>query len=238
MGKQLRNLLLAISLLALTAGLTAYLGLIEVGADRPHWAPVSAVLTFARDRAIARRARDIAIPPLDDEALIRAGAGNYNAMCVGCHLAPGVAATELSRGLYPAPPPFADTGISDPAAAFWVIKHGIMSTGMPAWGKSMDDPYIWGMVALLRQLPSLDADQYRALVASSGGHQHGGGETALHHDEQTPLLDEPASHHDHNADDDHHAAHDEHPADSAQEEKKKEQAHTHPHDEDAPHHEH
>jgi mono/diheme cytochrome c family protein len=41
----------------------------------------------------------------------------------------------------------------DPAAAFWTIKHGIKATGMPAWGKSMGDEYIWGIVAFLDQLP-------------------------------------------------------------------------------------
>ena len=41
------------------------------------------------------------------------------------------------------------TGRWKPAAEFWIIKHGIKSTGTPAWGKSMADPYIWGMVAVL-----------------------------------------------------------------------------------------
>jgi len=65
---------------------------------------------------------------------------------------------------------------------------------MPAWGKSMSDQYIWGMVAFLKQIPKLDADAYRALVASSGGHDHGGGETAAHDD-----GDAPADHHAHMA---------------------------------------
>lgn len=59
---------------------------------------------MARDRSIEVRSRDIEVPNLDDQALIRAGAGNYNSMCIGCHLAPGVAETELSQSLYPAPP--------------------------------------------------------------------------------------------------------------------------------------
>ncbi len=105
-------------------------------------------LSTARDRSIAVRSRDIKVPDLSEEALIRAGAGNYNAMCIGCHLAPGIAGTELSNSLYPAPPNLSKLGVDgNPAAAFWIIKHGIKSTGMPAWGKSMADPYIWGMVA-------------------------------------------------------------------------------------------
>ena len=177
----------------------AYFGVVNVGADDPHFPAVHAFLTMARDRSIEVRSQDIEVPNLDDQALIRAGAGNYNSMCIGCHLAPGVAETELSQSLYPAPPNLAKIGVDgNPSAAFWVIKHGIKATGMPAWGKSMGDEYIWGMVAFLNQLPTMDAKQYQTLVASSGGHQHGGGETQMHnhegqHDGQKEAA---AGHHD------------------------------------------
>ncbi|MDT4849819.1 Cytochrome C oxidase, cbb3-type, subunit III [compost metagenome] len=162
----------------------AYFGLVNVGADDPHLAPIHAFLTMARERSIEVRARDLQAPNLEDEALIRAGAGNYNSMCIGCHLAPGVAQTELSQSLYPSPPNLTKVGVDgSPESAFWIIKHGIKATGMPAWGKSMGDQYIWGMVAFLQKLPSLDAEQYRTLVASSSGHQHGGGETKMHNHE-------------------------------------------------------
>lgn len=82
----------------------AYFGVVNVGGDDPHFPAVHAFLTMARDRSIEVRSRDIEVPNLDDQALIRAGAGNYNSMCIGCHLAPGVAETELSQSLYPAPP--------------------------------------------------------------------------------------------------------------------------------------
>ncbi|MDH4583087.1 cytochrome c [Pseudomonas sp. BN415] len=200
---------LAIASTAAVAGImgAAYVGLFNVGADDPHWAPVHAFLTMARERSIAVRARDLEVPNLKDEALIRAGAGNYNSMCIGCHLAPGVAQTELSQSLYPAPPNLAKVGVDgNPANAFWIIKHGIKATGMPAWGKSMGDQYIWGMVAFLQQLPSLDAEQYRALVASSGGHQHGGGESKMHNHEgqHGDNVSASGSHHD-SAGEDHHA---------------------------------
>ncbi len=116
---------------------------------------------------------------LDDPARIRQGAGNYNAMCTGCHLGPGMQDTELSMGLYPAPPNLSKETV-DADTAFWVIKHGIKASGMPAWGKSMDDEYIWNMAAFLQALPKLTPEQYQALVASSGGHSHGGGESEGH----------------------------------------------------------
>lgn len=162
----------------------AYFGVVNVAADDPHFPAVHAFLAMVRDRSIEVRARDIEVPDLKDENLIRMGAGNYNAMCIGCHLAPGVEKTELSQALYPSPPDLTKLGVSgDPAIAFWTIKHGIKATGMPAWGKSMGDPYIWGIVAFLDQLPRMNAQQYNAMVAISGGHQHGGGESEMHNHE-------------------------------------------------------
>ena len=81
-----------------------------------------------------------------------------------------------------------------------MIKHGIKATGMPAWGKSMEDEYIWGLVAFVQQLPKLDTEAYQALVASSGGHSHGGGETAPH----AHAADAPDHHHEEGEAEDHH----------------------------------
>lgn len=183
-------LLAALAILLIGAGVL-YSGAINIAADSPHTSPVHALLEIARERAITIRARNIEVPDLTDAELIRSGAGNYDAMCVACHLAPGIEATELSNGLNPAPPALTDTNRThDPASDFWIIKHGIKATGMPAWGKSMEDPYIWGLVALLEQLPSLTAMEYRTLVTTSAGHQHGGGETLDHHGRQPDSNDQ------------------------------------------------
>lgn len=151
-------------------------GVYDVGADAPHTRPVYAVLEYARERSVAVRARELSVPAdLDDAERVRRGAGNYAAMCAGCHLSPGAGASELSRGLYPAPPDLSRHEV-DAASAFWTVKHGIKASGMPAWGGSMDDAHLWDLVAFLGRLPSLDAQGYRELVARSDGHSHGGGE--------------------------------------------------------------
>jgi ketosteroid isomerase-like protein/mono/diheme cytochrome c family protein len=174
--KSLFSLGLLASAAVVFAGAFLWSGLYDIGADDHHTRPVYAALETLRDRSIARRAKSLSVPDLTDVALIRQGAGNYDAMCSGCHLAPGKAPTELSRGLYPAPPNFSRGRLNSPAHHFWAIKHGVKASGMPAWGSSMEDRYIWGLVALVQLLPELDTAQYRALVASSAGHSHGGAE--------------------------------------------------------------
>lgn len=186
-----RKSLLSLLLLAVVASLLLvgflWSGVYNVGADDPHTRPVLAAMEILRDRSIEARSKDIAVPRLDDPQLILKGAGQYAAMCTGCHLAPGIEESEIRPGLYPQPPELAKLRI-DPREAFWTIKHGVKMTGMPAWGSSHDDPTIWSMVAFLQKLPDLTPAQYRALVAKAPPDEEMEGE---HHD-----------HHGHSPDDD------------------------------------
>jgi len=168
------------------AGLYIYLGVYDIAADTPHSKPVYALMETLRERSIAVRATDVEVPPLDDPELIAEGAEHYQAMCSGCHLAPGITDSEIRAGLYPQPPDLAahqhgeshaDMDMQTAAARqFWIVKHGVKSTGMPSWGTTHDDEAIWGLVAFLQKLPELSAQEYQVMSSTSGGHQHGGGE--------------------------------------------------------------
>jgi mono/diheme cytochrome c family protein len=185
MKKPLLISVLVVAGIAVLAAVLVGTGFYNVAADEEHSPLTLRLLATARDRSIAVRAAKIDVPELADPQRVRRGAGNYNSMCASCHLKPGAEETEISRGLYPKPPEFVRSTTADPARAFWVIKHGIKATGMPAWGKSMEDSYIWDMVAFLKQLPQMSAEEYRAEVRASGGHSHGGGETMDQNDEES-----------------------------------------------------
>lgn len=123
-----------------------------------------AALPVAADRSIEVRARAVAVPPLSAAARIEAGARRYARACAACHLAPGVDRSELRRGLYPHPPNFAQQLPPDPRRAFWVIKHGIKMSAMPAWGTTFEDPDIWELVAFLERMPALTAGDYARMT--------------------------------------------------------------------------
>ncbi len=166
----LRTLLIyTIAVAAIGFGWLAVGGL-DFAADAPHSAPVYALIDFARERSIDVRAENIQTPPLDDPKMIAEGAEHYGAMCDGCHLAPGKSSDEFRNGLYPQPPDLVHTAIDSPAEAFWVIKHGIKGSAMPAWGASHDDATIWAMVAFLRKLPQLTPEQYKEMTPA-GEHE-------------------------------------------------------------------
>ncbi len=162
--------ILAVVVVLVALGAAAYSGVYNIAADEPHWTLTESALAFVRQRSIETRSRDLSVPDLADEKRIVAGAGQYAEMCEGCHLAPGVADSELRRGLYPKPPELARVR-REARQAFWIVKHGIKATGMPAWGPTHDDEVLWSVVAFLQKLPELDAKGYRGLVAKSSPHE-------------------------------------------------------------------
>lgn len=145
-----------------------YGGLYNIGADAPHLRPTHWLIASLRDRSISVRARDISVPnDLDDPKRVTTGAGLYGEMCSSCHLAPGMEKSELSQGLYPQAPELARAGGRSPVQQFWIIKHGIKLTAMPAWGRTHNDDLIWDLVAFIRTLPRLTPAQYQAAVKSA-----------------------------------------------------------------------
>ena len=160
----------------------AYSGQYDVAADAPHWDLTTRVLATIRERSIEARAADLTAPNLADPALIALGAEHYAAMCTGCHLAPGVGDNEMRKGLYPQPPILSERRDRSPAQSFWIVKHGLKMSGMPAWGVTHDDQAIWGLVAFMQQLPTMDAAAYKALTEDAGdaGHDHDAHEHGEH----------------------------------------------------------
>jgi mono/diheme cytochrome c family protein len=153
---------------AAVAAAVVYAGVYNIGADVRHTKVVYWIITQLRDRSIAVRAEGLR-PPADlmSQARITAGAGLYASNCTGCHLAPDMDGTAISQGLYPTPPQFAGKLDHSAKQEFWMIKHGVKLTAMPAWGRTHSDDQMWDMVAFVRTLPSLSPDQYQAIVKTA-----------------------------------------------------------------------
>jgi mono/diheme cytochrome c family protein len=161
-----------------------YSGIYNIGADDHHSKLVFETIKTLRDRSIAFRSAKLNVPNLDDPELTLKGAGHYAAMCSQCHLAPGLKNSEVREGMYPQPPNLSLVRVP-PKTAFWVIKHGIKMSAMPAWGGSHDDAAIWSMVAFLRKLPDMSPEQYKSTVAKAPPDDDAATETGgdhAHHD--------------------------------------------------------
>jgi cytochrome c553 len=125
----------------------------------------SGVLT-APAGALFGSAAGIDVPPLDDPAMIRRGAAHYDRFCARCHASPARREQAAPVDLSPSPPKLHER-VEDwpPEMLFDVVKRGVPGTGMPAWPSKNRDDEVWAMVAFLKKLPNLFADQYTELAS-------------------------------------------------------------------------
>lgn len=144
-----------------------YFGWYDVSATGPHTVPVHAMLDVALTRSVKVRSADIDVPDLDSPARVQRGGALFRAHCVQCHGAPGLAPEPYALGMNPAPASLVGSARERPAAEmFWITRHGIKMTGMPAWQYRLTDEQIWDVVAFMRVLPTLSPEQYRKLAQS------------------------------------------------------------------------
>jgi mono/diheme cytochrome c family protein len=168
--------------LVVVGGLTfIYSGFFDVAANDPHWLITRWVFETARTRSIKAHTAGIQTPPgADDPARLLIGTEHYAVHCAVCHGAPGVPKGDIGRGLNPPPPDLAKNApLYNPAELFWIVKHGIKMTGMPAWSDHSDEE-LWATVAFLEKLPAMSEQEYAGLVMASmahgGHHDHGAGD--------------------------------------------------------------
>jgi cytochrome c553 len=166
-----RTLALAVPLVVLLVLGGAATGLVTITASSGHWAITEWFLHFAMRRSVITHALLIEEPAggLDDPALILQGAGHYERGCRSCHGAPGDRMPPVPAAMTPHPPalgPRVDHW--RPRELFYIVRHGVKMTGMPAWPADGRDDEVWAVVAFLRQLPGMEADRYRELALGAG----------------------------------------------------------------------
>ena len=73
---------------------------------------------------------------------------------------------------------------------FWIVKHGIKYTGMPAWPGQARDDEVWAMVAFLRRLPQMSVDEYRSMAEGGRDREKAASLDLPHMDRQAALVAE------------------------------------------------
>lgn len=151
-------------------------GVIPVKASSGHWEITKWFLNFTKERSVATHSTGIKVPDLDDQALIVKGAGHYEAGCRMCHGKPDGMRPRMVSLMTPQPPNLKNiVPEREPQELFYVVKHGIKMTGMPAWPELKRDDEIWPVVAFLLKYPELDFNEYDELVW--GKHQKQSGQS-------------------------------------------------------------
>lgn len=184
-----RLLLYGVLVLAVVAGAIValiYSGLYNVAATEAHTRLVYWLLNVAADRSIGQRAPDLPMPDLSDPELVTRGLRSYQARCRQCHGAPGVPPDEVALGMSPVPPNLMRSAREMEAGdIFWVVKHGIRMTGMPAWDYHIGDDEIWAIVAFVKRMALISPAEYREMAAEAGAPRQSG--------EEADAAEEPAA---------------------------------------------
>jgi len=148
---------IVLSGLLLVLGIAMFVrsGLIPVNADASPSFLEARVFPLVLHASVARGAKQIRSRPLvDDDAT--AGRDIYASLCAECHGRLDGKPGLLGLSMYPPAPQFsAHPSSYTSAELFWLIKHGIRETGMPAWGNRLSDQDIWNVAAYNKSLGSV-----------------------------------------------------------------------------------
>jgi mono/diheme cytochrome c family protein len=168
----------ALLVLFLLGVAVAYSGAYNVAASKGHSAFGRWLLSTTMHNSVSSHAAGIEVPRMDDSEVAR-GAGDYKAMCEHCHAAPGVSRAEWAEGMLPKPPELAQAAAAwEQEEIFWIVKHGIKMSAMPAFGSTHGDEALWNITAFVDRLPGMTPATYTALA--DGGEQAAGGASGDH----------------------------------------------------------
>ncbi len=133
----------------------------------------SRVALFALNRSVARRAPVAKNPHPATPETWKAGLPHYRENCVMCHGAPGVDPAELGMGLNPPAPDLTLPRVQGrpDGEMYWLVANGVRTTGMPAFSPTHKPNEIWQIVAFLRHLPELTAEEQKALKSEPSDHK-------------------------------------------------------------------
>jgi plastocyanin/mono/diheme cytochrome c family protein len=161
---------LVVAVGAVIGAAVVWSGVIDVSALNAG-GPQDRVLAYASTRSLARHAPRQKNPRANDPAAIKDGLGHYRAMCLTCHGGPGAEPAEFAAGLHPAPPDLGSPQIQafTDGMLYQAISGGIGSTGMPGFAPARTPEQIWDIVAFVRHLPALTAEEKKLLGEKAPG---------------------------------------------------------------------
>jgi len=171
MGNFIRGIIVGAIALALAAYGYARLGYIDLRADQNPSAWEERIAGQAIDESTGRHAPEQKDPLAPTAENLLAGARLYRDKCSDCHGSPVNPTSDYGMSFYPRVPQFMKQAPDMPGHEnFYIIKHGVRWTAMPAWGNIMTDSEIWQVVLVLNQfekLPPEVREEIRKTVAAN-----------------------------------------------------------------------
>ena len=158
--------LLVAGTLSAAAGLVVWrAGWYNIGATTSHLGIVYKGLEQAMRYSVQHHARKVAVPALGAADVARGGIV-YRDNCAQCHGGPGVAPNIHGLSMQPAPGPLVDAAMRwQSRELYWITRHGVKMSGMPAWEFRLSDADTWAVVAFMNRMPAMTVADYKTLTA-------------------------------------------------------------------------
>lgn len=179
----MKRFLLGVLVTLIVLGLGAYvylkMGFLNTRADAgPSGLETRLAMSFL-DASVGRNAPDRRSPVEASEANLSGGMKLYRTNCSRCHGAPEHPEKKFGHPFYPPAPNFLDEAPDMPENQnFYIIKHGIRWTGMPAWGSALSDSEIWEITTFLSHMnklpPAVQEEWNKPVEPASGPREKSG----------------------------------------------------------------
>ena len=141
-------------------------GFLNLAASTPHPQGWASVLHYVFKRSTAHHAAGLTVPAdFGTPAMIAKGGAYYGTACAHCHGGPGLGQNPVALSMTPRPQYLMhEVGTFSDRDLFYIVKHGVKYSGMPAYPAQDRDDEIWSVVSFLRAMPKLTTAQYRAIA--------------------------------------------------------------------------
>lgn len=157
--------------LAAAGLLFAWSGIFNIAASSGHWPITTWFLHWTMRNSVKTHSFfDVPENPRATDGHLVSAAGHFDQACASCHGAPGLRPLPVMQRETPHAPSLSVNAREwSDRHLFYILRHGVKYTGMPAWGANGRDDEVRRMVAFVRLLPDMTPAQYRALAGTEDG---------------------------------------------------------------------
>src|SRR5262245_2488320 len=147
-------------------------GMYPIGADNPPGRIERFIASRAMDVYAEKHKPEGNNPTELTATNLTQGAAEYEEHCAFCHGGAKAKVSPMRDQFSPPVPQLIDRiPYDEDAWLFWVTKHGVRMTGMPAWNGVMSDDELWKIVAFIKhsdKLPPETQVAWQNLAATPG----------------------------------------------------------------------
>jgi mono/diheme cytochrome c family protein len=156
MGKFIGGIVFTVLIIVIGGYIMLRFGMVNIAADQTPTRLERRLAGTALDASVEKRAADLKNPLEANDANLLEGMHIYVQNCAECHGDPKEQESKFGEAFNPRVPQFM-TNVPDMPdnENFYITKHGIRLSGMPAWGKLFNDDQLWKVTTFLSHMEKL-----------------------------------------------------------------------------------